>query len=205
MKVIDGMDFLSDIALAFIAFSTGEFFSLFCAKEKWLESSCDHGHGSSAGVCMRLCSGLWRAPLKSGISIVLGSFGISHGAASTIMTIRQTGAKGDFVDTLLQVVALDDVVGLIEYSAAISIALAALSGTGGFQMGNILKPIIINGAVLVLGGIFWLAVKMPYAKEKIQRQPPDHICGSIVCFLRNLFSGGCITSSWMYVHGNHLY
>lgn len=26
VKVIDGMDFLSDIALAFIAFSTGEFF-----------------------------------------------------------------------------------------------------------------------------------------------------------------------------------
>ena len=33
--------------------------------------------------------------------------------ASTMMTIRQTGAKGDFVDTLLQVVALDDVVGLV--------------------------------------------------------------------------------------------
>ena len=29
------------------------------------------------------------------------------------MTIRQTHAKGDFVDTLLQVVALDDVVGLV--------------------------------------------------------------------------------------------
>ena len=28
-KIIDGMDFLSDIALAFIAFSTGEFFFFF--------------------------------------------------------------------------------------------------------------------------------------------------------------------------------
>ena len=42
-----------------------------------------------------------------------------------MMTIRQTGAKGDFVDTLLQVVALDDVVGLVLYSVAISVALAS--------------------------------------------------------------------------------
>ena len=81
------------------------------------------------------------------------------------MTIRQTGAKGDFVDTLLQVVALDDVVGLVEYSAAISIALAALSG-GGFQVGNILKPIFVNGAVLVLGGIFGWLLKCMMPKKK---------------------------------------
>ena len=52
---------------------------------------------------------------------------------------------------------------------------------------------------------FWLAVKMHDAKEKIQRQPADHIGGSAVCFLRDLFSGRCIPSSGMYVHGNHLY
>ena len=48
----------------------------------------------------------------------------STAPASTMMTIRQLGAKGPFVDTLLQVVALDDVVGLIAYSVAISVALA---------------------------------------------------------------------------------
>ena len=75
--------------------------------------------------------------LNLAFSIVLAALASATAPASTIMTIRQTGAKGDFVDTLLQVVALDDVVGLVEYSAAISIALAALSGTGGFQVGNI--------------------------------------------------------------------
>ena len=33
-RIIDGTDFLSDIALAFIAFSTGEFFKLDILKEK---------------------------------------------------------------------------------------------------------------------------------------------------------------------------
>lgn len=50
--------------------------------------------------------------------------------ASTVMTIRQTGAKGDFVDTLLQIVALDDVVGLVAYSAAVSVAAAAFRFCG---------------------------------------------------------------------------
>ena len=71
------------------------------------------------------------------------------------MTIRQTGAKGPFVETLLQVVALDDVVGLLEYSIAISIALAA--SAGGFDAGSVLRPIAINLGVLVLGGLSgWL-------------------------------------------------
>ena len=141
VKVIDGMDFLSDIALAFIAFSTGEFFRFSV-----------------------LVYGVLH--LNLAFSIVLAALASATAPASTIMTIRQTGAKGDFVDTLLQVVALDDVVGLVEYSAAISIALAALSGTGGFQVGNILKPILINGAVLVLGGIFGWLLKCMMPKKK---------------------------------------
>ena len=104
--------------------------------------------------------------LNLSFSIVLAALASATAPASTIMTIRQTGAKGDFVDTLLQVVALDDVVGLVEYSAAISIALAALSG-GGFQVGNILKPIFVNGAVIGTWRYFWMAAKMHDAKEKI--------------------------------------
>ena len=71
-----------------------------------------------------------------------------------MMTIRQTHAKGDFVDTLLQVVALDDVVGLVAYSIAISIALASM--TGNFQAQNVLRPIIMNLFAFALGGVFGL-------------------------------------------------
>ena len=47
--------------------------------------------------------------LDLAFSIVLAALASATAPASTMMTIRQTGAKGDFVDTLLQVVALDDV------------------------------------------------------------------------------------------------
>ena len=69
-------------------------------------------------------------------SIVLAALASATAPASTMMTIRQTGAKRDFVNTLLQVVALDNVVGLVEYSVAISVALASISGRGGFNLQN---------------------------------------------------------------------
>ena len=61
-------------------------------------------------------------------SAVLAALAAATAPASTMMTIRQTKAKGEFVDTLLQVVALDDMVGLIAYSIAISIATISISG-----------------------------------------------------------------------------
>ena len=166
VKVIDGMDFLSDIALAFIAFSTGEFFRFSVLKKNgWKVIVITVMEAVLASVCVfAVVYGVLH--LNLAFSIVLAALASATAPASTIMTIRQTGAKGDFVDTLLQVVALDDVVGLVEYSAAISIALAALSGTGGFQVGNILKPILINGAVLVLGGIFGWLLKCMMPKKK---------------------------------------
>lgn len=93
-------------------------------------------------------------------SIVLSALASATAPASTMMTIRQTGAKGDFVDTLLQVVALDDVVGLVLYSVAISIALASLSGSQGFSFQTIGKPILLNMLTLFIGACFGLAMKL---------------------------------------------
>ena len=62
--------------------------------------------------------------LDMAFSIVLSALASATVPASTIMTIRQTHARGDFVDTLLQVVAMDDVVGLVAYSIAISLEIS---------------------------------------------------------------------------------
>ena len=93
-------------------------------------------------------------------SLVLAALASATAPASTVMTIRQTGAKGDFVDTLLQVVALDDVVGLILYSVAISIALAIAPGAGAFSISNIIIPIATNIVVLLAGALFGVVMKL---------------------------------------------
>ena len=74
VKVIDGMDFLSDIALAFIAFSTGEFFRFSVLKKNgWKVIVITVMEAVLASVCV-----LWGAPLKSGIFHCTGSSGISY-------------------------------------------------------------------------------------------------------------------------------
>ncbi len=158
--VIDGMDFLSDIALAFIAFSTGEFFKLSVLKKnggKVVVITVLEAFMASLLVFAATCCVLG---VDIVFCIVLSALAAATAPASTMMTIRQTGARGDFVDTLLQVVALDDVVGLIEYSVAISLATALSIGSSNVGAGNILTPIGINLGVLLLGGVFGLFLKL---------------------------------------------
>ncbi len=163
-KINDGMDFLPDIALAFIAFSTGEFFKLSTLKKNGLKVVVITIFESLlASVFVFIVTfGILR--LNIAFSLVLAALASATAPASTVMTIRQTGAKGDFVDTLLQVVALDDIVGLLAYSIAISVAAASISG-GNFSIGSIIIPILSNTAVLLLGAIFGLLLKFVMQKK----------------------------------------
>lgn len=169
--VIDGMDFLSDIALAFIAFSTGEFFRLSVLKRNGMKviiiTIFEACLASVAVFLVTYCI----LGIDLVFSIVLSALASATAPASTVMTIRQTGAHGDFVDTLLQVVALDDVVGLIEYSIAISLALAVSTGSSQLHISSILKPIAINLGVLLLGSFFGILLKllMPQKRSKDNR------------------------------------
>lgn len=167
--VINGMDFLPDIALAFIAFSTGEFFKLSTLKKNGLKVVVITVLEACLATVVVFIVTYWILGVDLVFSIVISALASATAPASTVMTIRQTGACGDFVDTLLQVVALDDVVGLIEYSVAISLALAATMGTQHLSMGSILKPVMINIAVMVLGGIFGVFMKL-----LLQRRSTDN-------------------------------
>ena len=162
-SIIDGTDFLSDVALAFIAFSAGEFFKIDVLKRngaKVIVITVLEACLASVAV-FALVYGVLHLELS--FSIVLAGLASATAPASTMMTIRQTGAHGDFVDTLLQVVALDDVVGLILYSVAISVAMASESGH--MQLATVMKPILANICVLALGALFGVMLKLFFRKR----------------------------------------
>ena len=165
-RIIDGTDFLSDIALAFIAFSTGEFFKLDVLKRSGMRVVWITVFEAVLASVLVFILTYFVLRLDLAFSIVLAALASATAPASTMMTIRQTGAKGEFVDTLLQVVALDDVVGLVLYSVAISVALSSLNGAGGFSFETLGKPILINLAVLLLGGAFGFAMKLLMPKKR---------------------------------------
>lgn len=82
-------------------------------------------------------------------ALILGAIATATAPASTMMTINQYKAKGEFVDTLLQIVALDDVVCLL----AFSIVAAVVNGnaSGSLSVNDILIPVACNFIVIGLG------------------------------------------------------
>lgn len=154
--LIERMDFIADIALAFIAFSTGEFFRFSTLKKSGVKVLLITFLEACLASIAVFIATHYVLGLDMVFSVVLAAL-----ASATAPRLpdddRQTHAKGDFVDTLLQVVALDDVVGLVAYSIAISIALASM--TGNFQAQNVLRPIIMNLFAFALGGVFGLILK----------------------------------------------
>ena len=201
--LISGMDFIADIALAFIAFSTGEFFRFSTLKKSGpnillitvLEACL-------ASVVVFLVTYLVLG-LELNFSVVLAALASATAPASTMMTIRQTHAGGDFVDTLLQVVALDDVVGLVAYSVAISLALASM--TGAFQVGNVVTPLLVNLFVFLLGGLFGLFLKLLLHKRSTDNRLIVTIallfafCG--ICALLDVSALlGCMSMSMVYIN-----
>ena len=166
--VVEYTAFLPDVALAFIAFSTGQFFRLNALR----------GNGAKVLIItiLEACvasifvfiAAYFVLGMDLAFSTVLAALASATAPASTMMTIRQTGAHGDFVNTLLQVVALDDVVGLLAYSIAISIALASsVSASGaGFEVRNIITPLLLNLASVILGAMLGVVLKMMFFPKR---------------------------------------
>ncbi|WP_343208075.1 cation:proton antiporter [Anaerolentibacter hominis] len=147
--MINGMDFVSDIALAFIAFGVGKFFKFSTLKRcggkviviTLMESLL-------AGVIVTLVLHFvfhtsWN------FSLIAGAIGTATAPASTMMTIKQYKAKGEFVELLLQIVALDDVVALLAFS--VTSAIAKSSADGMFHASDIYLPILYNLGGIVMG------------------------------------------------------
>ena len=164
-SVISGMDFLPDIALAFIAFGTGEFFRLDVLKKNGSKTIVITLFESLIACLLVFILTFFILGLSFPFALVISSLASATAPASTMMTIRQTGAKGDFVNTLLQVVALDDIVCLVIYSISISVAKSSLSDAS-INAWDIIKPILLNLGVLALGGLFGFLLKILMPKRR---------------------------------------
>ena len=164
-SVVEGSAFLADIALAFIAFGTGEFFKLSKLKKNTGKVVLITLTEALMASVLVFILTYWIFHLDLSFSIVLSALASATAPASTMMTIRQTKAHGDFVDTLLQVVASDDIVALVAYSVAISVAMSSASGAP-VSLWNILVPTLKNLGVLVLGGVFGILMKLLIQKKR---------------------------------------
>lgn len=151
--IISHMSFLSDIALSFIAFGVGRYFSFATikatGKKVFLVTLLE---SLLAGILVTLVIG-FAFPAKGWpFALLLGAIATATAPASTMMTIRQYQAKGEFVNILLEVVSLDDAVCLLCYTLAITI-INSTSGVSSNPM-DVLMPIVWNLAFIAVGMIF---------------------------------------------------
>ena len=206
-QVIEGTDFISDIALAFIAFSVGEFFKLSSLKKNGLKTLVITLSEAILAALLVFILTFFVLRLDPIFSIVLSALAAATAPTSTAMTIRQTGAKGEFVDTVLQVIALDDVFSLIAFSIALSVAGSMLSdGSEALSASTVIMPIIINIGVMVLGAIFGLLLKLLMPKKRttdnrliILISMLFVFCG--ICVLLDISPLlGCITMGMVYIN-----
>ncbi len=166
LNLIDGdvksaMGFITDIALAFIAFSVGEFFKLSTLRKNGSKVIVITLFEALVASLLIFIIMYFACGLDLGFSLVLAALASATAPASTIMTIRQTKAKGDYVDTLLQVVALDDVVSLIAYSVAIALALAVNpNNETKLTAGTVIFPILKNLLSILIGFGFGFLLKL---------------------------------------------
>ena len=107
--------------------------------------------------------------LSLSFSLLLGAIGCATAPASTIMTIRQYKAKGPFIDTILQVVALDDAVALVAFSVCAAF-VQANSGTGSVTVSQIALPVLFNMAALAIGAVSGIVLSRLIHK----RRSKDH-------------------------------
>ncbi len=150
--ITKGMDFVPDIALAFIAFDVGRYLKIAALKQNGFQVLIITLSETIVTAVIVTVSMIYFFKLPVAFSLLLGAIGSATAPASTIMTIRQYRAKGNFVNTVLQVVALDDAIALIAFSACASV-IQELNSNTHLNIAMFFVPVLLNLIAIILGMI----------------------------------------------------
>ena len=166
-EFISRTDFISDIALVFIAFTAGEFFKIKEIKKtigKVLVITAIEAVASFALVFV-LCTFAFGLPVY--LSLLLAALSSATAPTSTIMTIKQTKSKGHYVNMLLQVIVVDSIISLLLYTISISICIGMnASGGQGLQPVDIAWPIAKMLICLVIGVVFGFVLRFLISSKR---------------------------------------
>ncbi len=184
-NIIDNMAFLSDLALGFIAFGVGKFFKKAVLKSTGIKVIVITIFESVlAGLLVTLVVGIIFPSMGWNFALLLGAIATATAPASTMMTINQYKAKGEFVNTLLQVVALDDVVCLLVFSIVTAVVEGISSGN--LDTFNILLPIIYN--ILFIGIGFLVGLALPKINKGRSANSKLIVTVGLICIISGVCS-----------------
>ena len=133
MEATERLNIISQVALGFIAFTIGNEFRLSQLKTMGRQAivvGILQAAAATVLVDLALVALHLVRPEVISVSsaITLGSIAAATAPAATLMVVRQYKADGPMTRLLLMVVAIDDAVGLVLFSASFGVALALESG-----------------------------------------------------------------------------
>lgn len=151
-NLVGSMGFVSDIAMTFIAFAVGKFFTTQVLKKdgKKVLKITLFEIIITAVLMILMLKLIFN--LEWSITLILATLSIATAPASTMMIINQYKAKGPYVETLLQVIAYGNVICLFLFGIMSSIINATSIGYVGAL--DIILPIVYNIGSMVLGFVF---------------------------------------------------
>ena len=155
---VEQIKWVSSVALGFIAFSIGSSFKASTLKavgKKVFVITIFEALGASLLVMGGLFALHFAFPsfISIELVLVLSAIASATAPAATLMVIKQYNAHGPLVNTLLPVVALDDVAALILFSILFQIA-STMSMGGDFSVYKMLFKPLIEIAISLGIGVF---------------------------------------------------
>ena len=159
---VEALSLISEVALAFIAFSIGNEFRLDDLKKTGKQAFAIgvlQALGALLIVDIVLVGMHYLMPNKISLSqvITLGAIATATAPAATLMVVRQYKAKGPLTKLLLPIVALDDAVGLIAFAVSFGIAKTLTSGEIDI-ISIIINPLVEIVCSLALGAIMGIVL-----------------------------------------------
>lgn len=167
---VKGLEVVSEMALAFIAFSIGSEFKYTYLKKVGpmpIVIAIFEGLAATAVVLSVLV--IFGFDME--LALLLGAIASATAPAATIMVIKQYRARGPVTETLMSVVALDDAVALIAFGFAVAIVNMMQNPGETSVVLSILKPVGEILGSLLTGFLLGLAFKFPlrYFKKDSNR------------------------------------
>ncbi len=157
LQEVEGFSIVSQVALGFIAFAIGNEFRLSQLKTMGKQAvtiGILQAVLTTALVDIVLIGLHLMFPhiISLPVAITLGAIASATAPAATLMVVRQYKAEGPLTKLLLLVVAIDDAVGLVLFSASFGIARALEQGTISL-LAVVLEPILEIVLSLGLGAL----------------------------------------------------
>ena len=162
MEAVEHLNILSQVALGFIAFTIGNEFRVSQLKTMGRQAIAVGILQAVAATALvdtaLILLHLVRPEIISVSSaITLGSIAAATAPAATLMVVRQYKADGPMTRLLLMVVAIDDAVGLVLFSASFGVAVALESGAVSVVT-VLVEPVAEIVLSLALGALAGLAL-----------------------------------------------